>query len=89
VAVLLTLYSRRYCHLCDDMRAALDALRREFAFELAIRDVDADPLLLARYDERVPVLAAGEGITAAELCHYFLDAERVRAYLAGRGEEPA
>lgn len=34
-------------------------------------DVDADPLLEARYDELVPVLtdAAGE-----ELCHYRLDA---------------
>ncbi len=75
---ILTLYSRGYCHLCDDMRAALELLRGEFGFELKVLDVDADPVLLARYDERVPVLTAGE----QELCHYYLDSAAVRAYLA-------
>ena len=74
----LTLYSRRYCHLCEDMLAALQALRGELAFDLAVVDVDADPGLLARYDERVPVLAAA----GREICHYFLDAAALRAYLA-------
>lgn len=76
--VALTLYSRSYCHLCDDMVAALEPLRLEFGFGLAWVDVDRDPALEARYGERVPVLAHGD----AELCHYFLDAPRVRAYLA-------
>ncbi len=74
----LTLYSRAYCHLCHDMQVALESLRGEYEFELQVLDVDADPLLLARYDERVPVLVAGE----RELCHYFLDAAAVRAHLA-------
>ena len=74
----LTLYSREYCHLCHDMLAALETLRGEFEFELQVLDVDADPALLARYDELVPVLTAGDD----ELCYYFLDAEAVRAYLA-------
>jgi hypothetical protein len=73
----LTLYSREYCHLCHDMLAALEALRGEFVFELRVLDVDADPALLARYDELVPVLTAGD----EELCHYFLDGAAVRAYL--------
>ncbi len=77
----LTLYSREYCHLCHDMLAALEALRGEFEFELRVLDVDADPALLARYDERVPVLTAGE----EELCHYYLDASTVRAYLGSLG----
>jgi len=79
--VALTLYSRSYCHLCDDMAAALEPLRREFGFGLASVDVDRDPALEARYGERVPVLAHGD----AELCHYFLDAPRVHAYLARIG----
>ena len=74
----LTLYSRAYCHLCHDMQAALESLRGEYEFDLQVLDVDADPVLLARYDERVPVLVAGE----RELCHYFLDAAAVRAHLA-------
>lgn len=77
----LTLYGRSYCHLCADMQAALEALRGEYAFSLAVLDIDADPALLARYDELVPVLVGAEG----ELCHYFLDGDAVRRYLgAGR-----
>lgn len=74
----LTLYGRRYCHLCDDMAAALAPLAREHAVAVVFVDVDADPALEARFGERVPVLAHGD----RELCHYFLDLERVRAYLA-------
>lgn len=79
---VLTLYWREYCHLCHDMRAALLALRDEMGgegvFAILQVDVDEDPELEARYDERVPVLTAGE----RELCHYFLKPETVRAYLA-------
>lgn len=75
-----TLYSRSYCHLCEDMLAALEALRGEFSFEVEVFDVDADPALEAKYDELVPVLAAD----GQELCHYFLDVEKVRAYLSAR-----
>lgn len=77
----LTLYSREYCHLCHDMLAALEALRGEFDFAVTVLDIDADAGLLALFDERVPVLMAGEGEEALELCHYFLDAAAVRSYL--------
>lgn len=73
----LILYSRAYCHLCDDMLAAIEALRGEFHFELEVRDVDADPDLTARYNDLVPVLKA-DGI---ELCHYHFDEAKVREYL--------
>ena len=73
----LTLVSRRYCHLCEEMEAALQALAEAFAFEVEVLDVDASPELEALYDERVPVLLA-EG---RELCHYFLDVRKVRDYL--------
>lgn len=77
----LILYGRGYCHLCGDMLAALDALRGEFAFEVEVVDVDADPRLVEKYDELVPVLEA-EG---RELCHYFLDVPKVREYLGRFG----
>jgi thiol-disulfide isomerase/thioredoxin len=79
----LTLYSRSYCHLCEDMLAALRAFmaREGRVFEVAVIDVDADPQLVARYDELVPVLAGVPGDT--EICHYFLDEAALAAYLAG------
>lgn len=76
----LTLYGRAWCHLCDDMRAALEPLLAEFGAQVVVIDIDADPLLEARYNERVPVLVC-DGV---ELCHYQLDAPRVRAALAAR-----
>ena len=78
---LLKLYGRTYCHLCDDMLAALESLRGEHSFSLEVIDVDSDPALEAKYDELVPVLE-GEG---QELCHYFLDAAKVREYLGRFG----
>ncbi len=77
----LTLYSRAYCHLCHDMQAGVEGLRREFDFELSVLDVDSDAALEARYGEVVPVLAHGE----VELARTRLDASALRAYLGRLG----
>jgi thioredoxin reductase (NADPH) len=79
--VRLTLFSRTYCHLCEDMLAALERLRGEFSFSVDVLDVDADPVLEAKYNELVPVLEGADG----ELCHYFLDEAKVREYLGRFG----
>lgn len=79
----LSLYSRDYCHLCHDMLAALELLQADPGlpdFSIEVLDVDADPELEQRYDELVPVLVDADG---NELCHYFLDAAKVREYLTG------
>ena len=81
----LTLYGRHYCHLCDDMLAALAAMRCSAApFTVEVIDVDADPALEARFDELVPVLFGD--LAAPELCHYFLDPAAVLAWI---GTEPS
>ncbi|MFZ2267006.1 MAG: glutaredoxin family protein [Azonexus sp.] len=79
MAIELTLLSRSYCHLCHDMELALAPLAAEFGARVSVVDVDADPLLEAKYDELVPVLLHG----ATEICHYFLDEAKTREYLAG------
>jgi thiol-disulfide isomerase/thioredoxin len=78
-----TLYSRSYCHLCDDMLIALQALSNEFAFEVTVIDVDADEVLVAQYDELVPVLLGSKACEEhkVQLCHYFFDSAKVRAFL--------
>lgn len=60
------------------MLAALDSLRGEHEFDVAVIDVDCDPALEEKYGAFVPVLEA-EG---RKLCHYFLDAAKVREYLS-------
>ncbi len=54
--VRLTLITRHDCHLCDAMAVVIEAARARHDFELEVRDVDADPDLLARYSDQVPVL---------------------------------
>ncbi|MBL0351293.1 MAG: glutaredoxin family protein [Candidatus Dechloromonas phosphoritropha] len=79
MAIDLTLLSRSYCHLCQEMEVALRPLAEEFGASVTVLDVDSDPQLEASYDELVPVLLHGE----SEICHYFLDEAKTREYLAG------
>jgi hypothetical protein len=79
-----TLYSRSYCHLCDDMLAALHTLQHQ-PFTVAVIDIDAaaeagDCVPLERFDTLVPVLFGD--LNAPPLCHYFLDEVAVRNWLA-------
>ena len=77
-----TLYSRSYCHLCQDMLDALLLLQRPeqpFAVEVIDIDTSPDPSLLLRFDELVPALFGD--LAQPELCHYFLDQAVVQRYL--------
>lgn len=73
----LLLYSRSYCHLCDEMLAGLQALGG-FDFEVEVIDVDADPHLESRFGDAVPLLMHGE----VELARYRIEPARIRAYLS-------
>ena len=59
------------------MTRALRRLGPELGFDFVEVDIDTDPVLRQRYDTRVPVLAAG----TTEICYYFLEEDRLRAYL--------
>ena len=78
------LYSRSYCHLCDDMLKALRALIAE-QLPIEVVDVDLHADLVERYDELVPVLmGVEEGQAPRQLCNYFLNENNVRAFLMGQ-----
>ncbi|WP_025918110.1 glutaredoxin family protein [Herminiimonas sp. CN] len=83
--IKFTLYSRLYCHLCDDMLQALEAFRARAVFEVEVLDIDRDDVLLGQYDELVPVLVGHQsGANGVQLCHYHLDLEKVSAFLAAQ-----
>jgi glutaredoxin len=75
---LVTIYAKPGCHLCDDARAAVEALRSERGFELEEVDVTMDPVLYAQYGERIPVIA----LDGRELFEYFVDLDALRERLA-------
>ena len=52
----VTLYTRAGCCLCDDAKAALLDLRREFDFDFEEVDIEGDPELFERYVRCIPVL---------------------------------
>ena len=54
---LVTLLGRPGCHLCDEAREALAALRNEgVRFELRELNIEDDERLLAAHLERIPVI---------------------------------
>ena len=65
----VTLYTKPGCHLCDEARQAILALRDELApFELSEVNIEQDDDLMARYLERIPVVAVdGELVCELEL----------------------
>ncbi|QDZ27516.1 glutaredoxin family protein [Noviherbaspirillum sp. UKPF54] len=77
------LYSRSYCHLCEDMLEALQALSGDYPFSVEVLDIDSDDTLVAQFDELVPVLfGQKKGASIVQLCHYFLDERKVREFLS-------
>lgn len=74
---VLTLYSRTWCHLCEDMLVGLQELQDRQSFALEVIDIETRPALEVRFGEYVPVLMHGE----RELCHYHLDSAIVTDYL--------
>ncbi|RMG27491.1 MAG: glutaredoxin family protein [Gammaproteobacteria bacterium] len=75
----VVLYGREGCHLCEDMRAALQPWISAGHIRLRWVEIDRDPALRARYGTRIPVLCLGE----REICHYHLDPVALEAALSG------
>jgi hypothetical protein len=69
----VVLYGKAGCCLCDEAKLAIAEVRRQRPFELTEVDVSLDPVLHARYGERIPVVEVnGEDafelhVSAAEL----------------------
>jgi glutaredoxin len=55
----VTIYSRPGCHLCEEAKALIAPLLKEFGARLTEINIDVDPELRARYDYDVPVIFLG------------------------------
>jgi glutaredoxin len=73
----VTLYGKAGCHLCEEARAVVEAVRAARPFALEEVDVSLDPVLNRRYGERIPVLEV-DGEEAFEL---FVDPGALRERL--------
>ncbi|HEX2398304.1 MAG TPA: glutaredoxin family protein [Solirubrobacteraceae bacterium] len=77
-SVVVTLYGKDDCHLCEDARAVLERVRGDHPFELVERDITTDDSLHRAYLERIPVVVI-DGEEAFEL---FVDEAELRGRLA-------
>lgn len=55
----VTIYSRPGCHLCEEAKAQVAPLLKEFNARLTEINIDEDPELRARYEYDVPVIFVG------------------------------
>jgi glutaredoxin len=56
--IVLTVYSRPGCHLCDEMKAVVQRVVRTERHPITVEEIDisTDPELEARYGLEIPVL---------------------------------
>jgi glutaredoxin len=52
----VVVYSRKQCHLCDEVKDRLARLETHGGFRWREIDIDTDPELQRRYNEEVPVV---------------------------------
>jgi glutaredoxin len=62
----VVLYGKAGCCLCDEAKQVVAEVRARRPFELTEVDVSLDPVLHARYGERIPVVEV-DGVDAFEL----------------------
>ena len=74
---LVTIYSRRGCHLCDVAEATLSELKDELNFEIEIKYIDGSNELEKLYGHEVPVIH----IDGEHHDFYKVDPERFKSSL--------
>lgn len=52
----VVVYSRKGCHLCDEVKETLVRVQREADFHWREVDIDNDPDLRKQYNDEVPVV---------------------------------
>jgi glutaredoxin len=53
---LVTVYTRKGCHLCEVAIETLEALQPELQFDIEKRFIDGDAALEEKYGELIPVI---------------------------------
>jgi glutaredoxin len=77
----VTLYTRPGCHLCEEAKAAIAPILREFGALLREVNVEEDSVLKERYGWDVPVIFIGRHKAAKHL----VDLEQFRRQLRDEG----
>jgi len=55
----VTLYTRKDCHLCEEVKKELESLQKDYPHRLAEVDIDSDTALQTEYGFDIPVIEVG------------------------------
>ncbi len=77
----VVVYSRKGCHLCDIVKETLTEIQGKADFQWREVDIDADPELLQKYNDEVPVVF----IDGRKAFKYRMDGQQFLRIVAGRG----
>jgi glutaredoxin len=78
--IVLTVYSRPGCHLCDEMKAVVQRVVRTQQAPIQIEEIDisTDPELEARYGLEIPVLL----VDGRKVAKYRIDEQALKRIVA-------
>lgn len=79
----VTLYTRPGCHLCEEAKAAILPVLREFNAVLREVNIEEDPVLTERYGWDIPVIYIGQKKAAK----HRVDLEQFRRQLQESGSK--
>ena len=75
--VLVEIYGKPDCHLCDDAKAILLKMQRQHGFQLREVNIANDAALLAEYGTRIPLVFVNGHL----VCKYFVEARHINRAL--------
>ena len=78
--MLLTIYSRPGCHLCDEMKAIVAQVARTVSLAVEEVDISSDPELERRYGLEIPVLF----VEGKKVAKYRIDEAELQRILRSR-----
>jgi glutaredoxin len=76
----VVVYSRKGCHLCDIVKATFAEVQGDAEFQWREVDIDADPELLQKFNDEVPVVF----INGRKAFKYRMDRSQFLRALAAR-----
>jgi hypothetical protein len=82
--MLIELYSKSHCPLCEDALTVLRDLRGRYAFDLVERDIRGDPSLWERFRYEIPVVL----IDGEVAFRHRIDPEELERRLTSAGRGP-
>ncbi len=54
--IVLEIFSKKDCCLCDEMKEIVERVARDFSVEMILTDIETSEDLMSAYGEKIPVL---------------------------------